>query len=570
MMAIRGITWAYWQRYRTVLLTVFAVALTFATTVARLGVQKTPEYVLGPGVMLLIFGFLALIGVFIHPDADVGTGGSSYPSHMFTLPLRTSALVLWPMCLGGSLVFGFALLLAFSAQRAGVADVPLFWPPLLCVAILASLQAIFWYPLGIPYSKLLLTFAAFAFLGTAAGYASALKVPEAAICVGLGGVVALSTVIAYVGVNQARRGDFTILEFDPTSRKPGSAPSVAPFASAARAQSWYEWRLHGFVLPLIGVILFGLFCIPLVWNDTYSPLWFLGENREGYVPTIPTYAAAYLPTMLGLVVLASWVVGCGAKRTDVKRSDRTFHLFFATRPVSDGSLVSDKLWSAARSSAVTWTVVLCLTLALTRMQGGYESPHTGLVSPDKRPILEVLGPYLNLDIALKTAAVVLILAAATWRNYAIGFWTELSGKLWLRYAYPIACIFAVCIGFSIPSQSSSFGGHWLTLALVDWFVWSAVTAKLSLAAFLAFREYRSGRLAIGTIWRSLAWLGLGCGALIGIALWLSAPMREAWLDAGPITPAQLQWLLVGLVILWTPVVRLILAPMMLRLNRHRA
>lgn len=588
MTAARGIAWSLWQRYHVVLVIVLGVMSTFATTIARLGVEKTPPVVLVLGVMLLVFGYLALIGVFIHPDADVGTGGSSYPVHMFTLPVRTGQLVLWPMFLGVSTVFGSGFLLSLAARYAG-STIPLYWPAALAAAILAVLQTIFWYPLGIPYSKLCLTLIAIPALAVGVGYANACDLAESRLCLGLGAVVVVAACAAYVGLGRARCGDVRILDFDrPASATPETRVR-RPFASATRAQAWYEWRLHGIVLPLLVAFLFGLFCIPLVWSDSYSPVTILPPSPNGFLPTIPTYAAAYYPVLLGLVPLAAWVIGCGARRSDVKRGDRTFHLFFATRPVSDGSLVARKLWSALRSSATAWFVLLALSLSLAAMQGGFQNLAGDEVASasQRTPVLVALAPYLDLDNLLRAGAMLVLLFALTWRNYAVGFWTELSGKVWLRYGYPAACVVAFT-SFVVIQGSSEELRHWLTLPHVASILWLLVFAKLATAGVLATYLRRIGCLGPGTIGRSAAMYIAGGGTMVWIALFLSDGIRRNMYEsqqartifengrlmnaplADVASSQMIAGIVVALVILWTPLVRILAAPAMLHLNRHRA
>src|SRR5579862_4329050 len=279
---------------------------------------------------------------------------------MLTLPVRTSQLVIWPMLLGTAVVFSFFGLLALAVRYGGVTEIPQFWPPMLGAALLAVLQAIFWYPLGIPYSKLVLTFLAVPGLATAVAYANVYKVPEREICAGLGLVIVASALVAWSGVSRARRGDVHILDFDRPSEDTAAMvmPDARPCRTVGMAQAWYEWRLHGIVLPVIAVFLFALFCVPMAWDDTYTPLWMLGPNSRQMLATAPTYLYSYLPVLLVMVPLAAWVIGCGAKRSDIRRSDQTFHLFFSTRPLSDGALVAQKLWAAALSTAAAWAVTL--------------------------------------------------------------------------------------------------------------------------------------------------------------------------------------------------------------------
>ena len=87
------------------------------------------------------------LGVFSFGFAgDLAARQSIFPARMFALPVRTEALVGWPMLYGA----GTAALLCTTAslfvRLSWGIDLPLIWPALLVAAFLAWTQALTWMP----------------------------------------------------------------------------------------------------------------------------------------------------------------------------------------------------------------------------------------------------------------------------------------------------------------------------------------------------------------------------------------------------------------------------------------
>lgn len=571
MTGIQGVTYALWQRNRIGLWIIFGYTATFCVTLIAAGDRRN-DGLLAVGILFLLLSYLFLVAVFIHQDSDVGAARSSYPSYMFTLPIKTSRLVLAPMLLGTITVFAFAFVLTLAARSSG-APISLFWPAALATTFVAVLQATFWFPWGIPYAKLVLTLAAIPLLATAVGMANNAKAPEWSICIGLAAVIALSYGTAYVGVARARRGD---------SREIGSSRAAkadaqpvkqkAPFRSAGQAQRWYELRQHGVVLPAVAALMSGLFYVPMVWNTTLSPISGIAPNANGLVPTIPTYVSIYYPVLLFFIPCASWVIGCGLKRSDVKRGDRTFQLFYGTRPMSDADMIGAKLKATAISTLWAWGIVLLLSLPILKMEGGTMDVRRELVLPEQIPLFALLPRYVDGRAMLLAGIFVALLAVMTWRNYVIGFWTELSGKLWLRYAYPIS----FGVGYALivmwgtqTSPSSSSRSPWFTFGAFVAAVWIALAAKFLTAIWLTATEYRRRILKPRAVAWSAATFVVGCGAFVGMGLLLSGPLRESFVGAQIASPLVIDSTAIALFVLWTPLSRILAAPIMLSINRHR-
>ncbi len=568
---MRSVSFALWQRNRIGLWIVLGYWAAFSAMVGLFG-QRFRVEVLAIGILFVLLSYLFLVAVFIHQDSDVAAARSSYPSYMFTLPVKTSRLVITPMVLGTLSAFAFCFVLAVSARRAG-AGIDLLWPAMLGTTFIAALQAIFWFPWGIPYAKLVLTMAVIAGLGIGVGMAISANIPEWGICLGLASVIAGSYGTAYLGVIKARRGDSReIVALPGATQAKRPVKEKAPFRSAHQAQRWYELRQHGFLLPAVATILMGLFYVPTVWDTTLSPISGIAPNGDGVVPIIPTYVMTYYPVLLFLIPCVSWVIGCGLKRSDVKRGDRTFQLFYGTRPMSDADMVGTKLKAMAISTLWAWAIVLLLSLPILNMRGGHIDVRRELLLPEEGTVRSVLVPFVDRQVATIVIATILLLAAMTWRNYVIGFWTELSGKLWLRYAYPVSFGIGYALIIVWASQKSPDGGHSVQ-ALIQFLVtciWIALAVKLAVSAWLAVQQYRMRLLRLSALaWSSGLFL-VGVAGFVWALMLLSQTFRQTLVSSEIASAAVVDSSAVALFVLWTPLGRLLVAPLMLSINRHRS
>src|SRR3989442_12003951 len=75
---------------------------------------------------------------------DLGARPSIYPARMFALPVRTAALVGWPMLYGTAAVAILWLGTPLSPRRPWGIELPLIWPAPLGAGFLAWTQALLW------------------------------------------------------------------------------------------------------------------------------------------------------------------------------------------------------------------------------------------------------------------------------------------------------------------------------------------------------------------------------------------------------------------------------------------
>src|SRR5256886_4295692 len=126
---------------------------------------------------------------------------------MFALPLRTAALVGWPMLYGTAAVAILWLVTALSARWPWGIELPLIWPALLAAVFLAWTQALMWMPYGLPGLRAIVTVPWLATLDAVALLAIHYQVPEPMMVAFLVPQLPLAYVTACSAVGRARRGE---------------------------------------------------------------------------------------------------------------------------------------------------------------------------------------------------------------------------------------------------------------------------------------------------------------------------------------------------------------------------
>jgi hypothetical protein len=576
VIALRGMSWNLFHRNRVGLVIALAHLCTFCGMLLIADVNQVPPFLLAISTLLIVGSYLFLVGIFIFQDADVGSERSAFPPYFFTLPVRTGQLVVVPMALGTVTTFSLIFLVSLVARHAGT-NMGLWWPATAGAAVLALLQAVFWFPFGIPYSKLVLTLLLLPAICMGIGVGFFEDISEATICAALAVLTGLSYFVAHLGVVKARRGDGREISLRRTDSKSSAVQAKKAFSSPAQAQSWYEWKQHGKVLPFIAGMLVIVLCMPLAWDNTLSPITGFTPDAKGMVPTVPTFLTVYYPILLGMLPWVAWVIGSGARRSDTKRSDRTFHLFYGTRPMADHTMVGLKFRTGLKSALVAWAVVFLMSLPLLLLKGGYQVPNASyfggggdVVLQLNEPIFVVLAKFFTLDAALRCAGFMLLILAFTWRNYVVGFWTELSGKGWLRHGYPmfwgVLIMSFILVGSSAPTGSLPAMGP----RAIAGIIWGLVGLKVIVVFLLLARQIKSGTWNLGMMIAKPAaiWL-LGTAPIVAVGLFLAEPYIAAGVANEVWTRPVAVWAIVGSGIVWAPAARMMLAPMMLSLNRHR-
>ncbi len=523
----------------------------------------------------LPFGILYLIAIFTNPDSDVASPRSTYPSHYFTLPVRSFELALWPMAVGCTLLAGaVALFLLVASHSKGGGAVNLAEPALVAAAFLAVFQAIFWFPFGLPYSKLILTFVAIAFLMVVMASEPLFGIGELGREGIYAGVILLSLVGAITGVSRARTG------FSSRSRiafREGEAPARPakaikirkPFASPEAAQFWYEWRRQGILLPIVSAIMIALFLIPHYWDSASQPILDI-QTANGLTVCGPAFLVVFFPVLLAGICIASWAIGLGAKRTDVKKSaDRLLHLMVATRPMTDVALVMEKLKAAALGTAVTGGLALALTAGILTCAGSIFDPNTNSYNPTGHMLFQTLLPLLTPSNWIAIGCTAALFLLVIFRNFVVGIWAELSTQS--AWGYLQGLVTGVAF-MALIALWGARGGSYITPNEIYFVAWFAVVLKFCGLAFVLFRQRKNGLLnprfvagVSATYCVAVGFMIFAVHRLVSPPPMNNTPYPQPMYD----TLAAAYSVLPLAAVFFVPIVRIVLAPEMLYWNRHR-
>jgi hypothetical protein len=260
--------------------------ITFGTFVvgyavaAAVGPGPNPETFASLGSMWFVMALCYLIVVSSYgAEVRLETPDSGFPPRFFLLPVRTSVLVGWPMLQGVlAAVLAWVIWDHCVLRPCGI-ETPFWWGAMLA-AVVATTQALMWVPFGLAWVRLPVAIVVLTALIRAPAILALADErfanPETvgttltALAAGLIPVVFL---LARAGVGRARRGDSPDwLRGLGSVRRPGEpGEPLPPFASALRAQVWYEWRLRGRGFPLL--VLFAL-AVLMAWGV------FLEQNKS--------------------------------------------------------------------------------------------------------------------------------------------------------------------------------------------------------------------------------------------------------------------------------------------------
>jgi hypothetical protein len=534
-----ALSWQIWRRHRyglaAVLLYLVAAAVVFHLLPA--GTRED-----GYGALLsiqVVVGLVYVPAVFTYGfDCRLEARESGFPARLFTLPIRTSVLVGWPMLQG----MGAAALLWLAWARfvlwpAGL-EVALGSTALLAAAFVAVLQALLWSSFGLPWVRVVLTVVLLPLLAVSPLLGSALEIRESVLLGLYVALIAFGAATAFVGVRRARRG--AVPDWRGPFRAPrgvgrGSAGHLAPFSSPGRAQFWYERRRHLLGFPLIAGVCLALHLALVVWMET-----------QGVKPGVKEGVVFVL-----MPVLVAPLFGSALARTGTAGGN-SFHLssFTATRPLSDAALIAAKLRVAALATLATWAVAL-LAIATWLVQ-----------SENARKLSESLGEQLRAYPPGRLAAIVLLIVGGlllmTWRLLVDNLWLGLAGRAWLVRGSLAACGAGLCLALALWEYVGDTPGLREQLRdALPWYAAGAALVKLLAAAGVGRALLRRGLVRPQALAK---WLGvwlLAAATLFGLAWAAVEP------DAVPVS------LLASGAVLGVPLVRLAAAPLSLAWNRHR-
>src|SRR5262245_2911739 len=164
----------------------------------------------GTAGVLFCVAFVYLLSVVVYTELDSASRGG-FPRRMFTLPLRTTALVGWPMLYGMTAAVLLWLATAWLVLvPCGLHSGGAFWLAPVFAALAASFQAIAWAFVGSPLLRLVVAVGVLPSFVLAGIYHGVFATEE-----GVVGASALVIAIAYpvavLGVARDRRGGGSLL-----------------------------------------------------------------------------------------------------------------------------------------------------------------------------------------------------------------------------------------------------------------------------------------------------------------------------------------------------------------------
>jgi hypothetical protein len=526
--AALAIAWEFRQRHRRGLIALACYLVVLVVVRIVLGGQRVTyddaESFAWAVIVPMTATFMYFLAIFTFGLAgDIGARESMYPRRMFTLPLTASALAGWPMLYGSIAMMGLWLATRFLGLWPSGVDVPVFWPLLLAPSLLAWTQALVWMSYPLPGMRAIVTVLWLMCIDTIVLVALELKASEAVMIAIIAPHVPLAFLVARFAVARARRGDVPHWSGLRQRKLPlferGGIAAAA--RTPARAQRWFEWRLHGRSLPFLVAIL-----LPF-------ELGLLFVFKETQVIVFETlFLALTTPPLMATFVAAT-----------VSTSGLT--PFVTTRPLSNGSLIAAKLKVTMQSTLVAWLLVLIAIPIALRWSGTH-----AMVLDWMRQLIEIVGTPRAIVMVLLALA---MLIAETWKQLVQSLCIGMTGREWLIKGSLFAMLAIIVIlgplAQWVTSDENVWGAVW---SGIPWFLAVLVCIKVAAAMWIAVRLDDHRLLLIGAIVWNASVL-----ALYGVLVWIFP------------TVILRHYLLAFIAILAVPLTRLAAAPLALAWNRHR-
>jgi hypothetical protein len=222
----------------------------------------------------------------------------------------------------------------------------------------------------------------------------------------------------------------------------------------------------------------------------------------------------------------------------------------ATRPVTSAALIAAKLKMTIWSALAAWMLVLVAIPLALALSGTWP-----VVIKWAREVIDVFGT--------PRAAVLLLLLfsgllASTWKQLVQTLYIGLIGREWAVKASVVFGLALLClIGPIAKWLHNSYGARAALWNALPWIAAVLVCVKMSAAAWVATRLYRSRLLSDRTLVTGAACWTVAVLTLYGLLLWLVSSV---------LIP---RYFLVLVAILAIPLARVSAAPLALAWNRHR-
>lgn len=539
--AAAAIGWEFRQRHRwpIVVLVTFVVAVlgyrSLLVEEAATLQMDPPEGLAGVLIAPLAIAFLYILAVFSFGlSGDLAARHSIYPARMFALPVTTAALAGWPMLYGATAMLGLWVT-AWSIARLWNVDLPFVWPALLAVTFIAWTQVLTWKTYGLRGLRVIATVIWLISLDAIIITAVETRTPDSLLIAFLAPQPPLAYAAACFYLARARRGDVPDWRVNRMAPAGGSAGPQAGFRSAARAQAWFEWRLHGRTLPALAALV-----VPFELALLFIP----GNNVPSIVFTTLLVAVLTPP------VLAGFVAAAVSKANPFVRDAYGLAPFTATRPMSSAGLIAAKIEMTLWSTLATWALmVLIVPLALMWSR----------TMPTVIERASLLADAIGTPRAIVlTGLVFAALVASTWTYLVQNLCIGLTGRDWLIKGSVFASLVVIVLIF--PAwHLLRYNGRvfWTLWDNAPWILAVMAAVKMAAAAWVAIGLGKSGLLRERVLIGGAAGWCVAVCALYGVFAWFAD------------TRLIPHYLLLLVAILLVPLTRVSAAPLALAWNRHR-
>ncbi len=473
---------------------------------------------------------------------DFGGMESGFPRHMMVLPLRASMLTAAPMLYAIAFVAGLWIVVWEFVLVPLKIPLPALWSMLIPVTAMAWLCATSWMPFWLPFGRIIACIGALFAIAAFTATMQIHQMPEWITNAGLLGATAVAFAAAANGVARARRGDGTT----PPWRLYRSAcarpiPALEPFASAARAQIWFELRRNCTLGTIFVLAMMFFLAFPLLWQSNQHI-----DLVDFYFVTI-TYITTAIFLLAPVVFLG--IIGGNIGRPDAWKDSTDASAFLTARPMNDRFIIVAKIKATAITIVFVWTIVLGL-LGLSML-----IPHgdTQTESP-AHFLLRHATPWHVLLAVASLAGLVL----QSWLMVIKSFSLNLYGGKWLPLARMSAAILLFALILSLGQWVSMHSDYRATVhRAVQVSMCLLIAAKIGLALPIV-RALRQRQIATSAqLAASAALWFLAAAALFGVTFWLIPAARHSSL------------LLAAGVGLLVPYNRMISMPLAWHHNRHR-
>lgn len=535
------------HRYRRLYVGMLAYLVVLAG-LAQLPSGTIPNAAIGSLLAPFFLGLFASIAAFANPDTDLAAETSGYPAFLLRLPVKSVTLAFWPLVgvslWGAFLWFGLAKMYLLPSGMT----VPIIWPMLLIAATGMTLQATLWMPFRAGAIRLMLAILIPAALVIFGAWAQANNLPQAQISFVFAVEGVLAAAWAGYAVKRARvtgamRSAIRERTYTDKSRR------LSPFRTPAMAQFWLEWRKEGRLLPMITALILGAGSVPLLWERVRYQVVYRGDLN------VNTWVWSMMPSLPWLTLIIATILGMGASKSYMRSPEGSYHLFFATRPLSSAQMLKAKYTSITLGVVTAWAITILVAAGWLMLPADDLKGH-------EAPLLSLLLQRTPWEEAAAMAGGALLLGFWAVRNQIVGVFTHYAPVPSIRGIYAMAVAISAGGISVLLGTSGRFFGEAKNAPIVAGLLGFVLLVKVGLAFWLGSKviSVRPGeRKRVVTAF--LIWPVWG-GLFAAAAMWATAWHRDDNVLFMTPIPILAAFLLV-------PLVRPMAAKLSIEKGRHR-